>query len=363
VKVAILGSGLIGGSIGLAIKQRSPETEVVAYDLDPASAARAVDRGAADASAASAAEAAAGSDVIFIATPVGVISAVAGDIGSSLKPGSVVTDVGSTKSRVVVEVEGSLPEGVSFIGGHPMAGTEDEGIEAATPDLFENAWWILTPTDRSDPDAYKLVHGLLATLGARVMALKPGAHDELMAVVSHVPHLTAAALMNMAADRGRDHAGLLALAAGGFRDVTRVAASNPEIWLDICDENRDAIATALEGFAGRLLELRDLVKRQDRGSLRDVFLAARESRRNLPGKQVEGDLFEVRMPVPDRPGVLAEVTTTVGNLGINVEDLQLTHAAEGGRGTLHLSIIGRAEAEHTATVLRGLGFDAKAVSL
>src|SRR2546427_3015455 len=147
------------------------------------------------------------------------------------------------------------------------------------------------------------------------MALDADRHDDLMAIVSHLPHLTATMLMNLAGERGKEHAGLLSLAAGGFRDVTRVAASNPDIWLDICEENAEAIASVLQEFAGRLVELGELVKAGKRSELRERFLAARAARRNLPGKEVSGELVELLIPVPDRPGVLAEVTTSVGDLG------------------------------------------------
>jgi prephenate dehydrogenase len=240
-----------------------------------------------------------------------------------------------------------------------MAGTEEEGIEAADGSLFSGSWWILTPTDRSDPAAYQRLHTLLTTLGARIMALDPSEHDELMAIISHVPQLTATALMNLAADRGRDHAGLLALAAGGFRDVTRVAASNPDIWLDICRENRDAIAATLDSFADALRVLREQIQNGDAEALRDAFLRARASRRGLPGKEVAGDVYEVTMPVPDRPGVLAQVTTSIGNLGVNIEDLQITHSTEGGRGVLHLTIGGDEHARQVTKALRDQGFDAR----
>lgn len=358
MNVAILGTGLIGGSIGLALRAAG-EHHVTVFDRDPSATERAVERGAADAGAPSIRKAVADADVVFVATPVGAIVDVVAEAAAGAKAGAVLTDVGSTKHRVVVEVERSLPPAVSFVGGHPMAGTEEEGIDAAREGLFQNAWWILTPTQRSGAESYRVLHNLLTTLGARVMALDPRAHDDLMATISHVPQLTATALMNLAADRGEEHAGLLALAAGGFRDVTRVAASNPEIWLDICEENREAIASALESFSARLLELRDLVASGGRDQLRQVFLRAREARRNLPGKLVEGDLFEVRMGVPDRPGVLAEVTTSIGNLGINIEDLQLTHASEGGRGTLHLSIVGEPDARRVLEELLARGFDAR----
>jgi prephenate dehydrogenase len=195
------------------------------------------------------------------------------------------------------------------------------------------------------------------------MALDPARHDELMALISHLPHLTATVLMNLAAERGREHAGLLALAAGGFRDVTRVAASNPEIWLDICRENHEAIAEIIETFADRLLEIRDLVKQGTGADLRSLFLSARESRRNLPGKPLEGDLVEIHVPVPDRPGVLAEVTTLVGDLGINIENLEISHSAEGGRGVLHLSVLGVDKAKSIVTALQSKGYEPRSTSL
>ena len=357
MKVALIGTGLIGGSIGLALKQRT-DADVTAFDADVGAADRAVDRGAADRRADSPEEAVQAAEFVFIATPVGVIAETVRRIAKDVDPAAVITDVGSTKSRVVLEAEEVLREGSSFIGGHPMAGTENEGIDAATASLFEGAWWILTPTDRSPPEAYRRLHGLLTTLGARIMAIDPEAHDRLLAVISHVPQLTATALMNMAAKRGEEHAGLLALAAGGFRDVTRVAASNPQIWLDILRENGDAIATALGEFAGELLVLRDLIADGNEDELKKSLLSAREARRSLPGKAVSEPAFEVVMPVPDQPGVLATVTTSIGNLGINIEDLQITHSTEGGRGTLHLTIAGRSAAERVARALTDQGFDA-----
>jgi prephenate dehydrogenase len=363
MRVALLGTGLIGGSIGLALRRMPDVEEVVAYDLDPAVREQAVERGAATRAADTPGDAVSEADVIFVAAPVGSIPALIADAAGSLKRGAVVTDVGSTKSRLVMEIAKSIPDGVSFIGGHPMAGTEEEGIAAADPGLLEGCWWILTPTDRVDAKAYQALHGLLSRMGARVMALDAERHDDLMAVISHLPHLTATTLMNLASERGEEHGGLLSLAAGGFRDVTRVAASNPDIWLDICDENAEAISSVLREFAGRLLELSDLVEAGSRPDLRERFIAAREARRNLPGKQVDGELVELLIPVPDRPAVLAEVTTSVGDLGINIEDLQITHSEEGGRGTLRLLIIGREAATKVQDALSMRGYDVRSLSL
>jgi prephenate dehydrogenase len=367
VRVALLGTGLIGGSLGLALRRLDDVDEIVAYDQNPQASALAVRRGAADRAASTPAEAVDAADLVFVATPVRSIPQIVAEAASAMKPGAIVTDVGSTKSRVVVEVEDALVdgliEGVTFIGGHPMAGTEEEGIEAAEAGLFDGCWWILTPTKRVDAAAYRSLHALLARLGAQVMALDPERHDDLLAIVSHLPHLTATALMNLAAERGEEHAGLLSLAAGGFRDVTRVAASNPDIWLDICSENSDAIAGVLEEFAGRLLRLGELVRGGEREDLRRGFVAAREARRNLPGKRAEGELVELLVRIPDRPGVLAEVTTTIGNLGVNIEDLQITHAEEGGRGTLRLLVLGIDSATKAQSALTTRGYDVKSMSL
>lgn len=363
MRVALLGTGLIGGSLGLALRNVPEVEEVIAYDLDPKVRAAAVERGAASAESSAPEDAVRGADFVFVATPVGRIADVIKQAAPGLKSGVVVTDVGSTKSRVVLEVENLRIEGATFIGGHPMAGTEEEGIEAADPMLFDGCWWILTPTERVDAGAYRALHGLLTKLGARVMALEPTEHDDLLAVISHLPHLTAATLMNLAAERGKEHAGLLALAAGGFRDVTRVAASNPDIWLDICTENAAAIAAVLREFARRLDSLGDLVASGDREQLEQGFLAARAARRELPGQRAGGESVELLVPVPDRPGVLAEVTTTVGNLGVNIEDLQISHAEEGGRGTLRLIVSGVEQAHRVQGALSSKGYDVRLTSL
>ena len=361
MKVAILGTGLIGGSIGLAIKAADRQVEVVAYDRDPDSATAAVDRGAADAAATTIEAAVAGADIVFIATPVGAILEVARGAISAMKPGSVLTDVGSTKSRVVVEVERLPNAGVVFIGGHPMAGTEEQGIMSSSAELFDGAWWILTPSERVAPAEYRRLHTLLTALRARVMALDATEHDELMAVISHVPQLVATAMMNLAAERGREHGGLLALAAGGFRDVTRIAASNPEIWVDICAENAPAITGTLGRLIERLQQAADLLERKDDAALRAELTRAREARLALPGKAVVGELYDVRVPVPDRPGLLALVTTTIGNIGVNIEDLQIVHGTDGDRGTLHLSIAGRVDAGKVEGALVAAGLEAKAI--
>ncbi|HZB71612.1 MAG TPA: prephenate dehydrogenase/arogenate dehydrogenase family protein, partial [Acidimicrobiales bacterium] len=323
-RAAVVGTGLIGGSLGLALRERG--WHVTGRDRDDERAARAVELGALDA---------VGDDpdaeLTFVATPVG---AVAGEAAAALKAGGVVTDVGSVKASIVEAVGDPR-----FVGGHPMAGSEQEGVEGADPQLFSGAVWVLTPTPGTDPAAHVLVRSVVSSLGAEVVELTPDRHDALVAVVSHVPHLAAAALMGLAAERAEEHEALLRLAAGGFRDMTRIAAGHPGIWPDICVENRSAISDVLGRLEQALASVRALVEGEDRAGLLAELEAARAARANLPGRAADPTrLAEVRVPVPDRPGVLAEVTTLASELQVDIADLEIAHSSEGDAGVLILTV-------------------------
>ena len=247
---------------------------------------------------------------------------------------AVVTDVAGVKGPVVAKVDHPR-----FVGGHPMAGSEQEGVEGSDPDMFEGATWVLTPAANTDPFAFATVRSVVTQLGANVVELPAARHDDLVAMVSHVPHLTAATLMNLAADTALEHATLLRLAAGGFRDMTRIAAGEPAIWPDVCVENRAGILEVLDRLLAALGEVRQVVAGGDRETLLKMLERAREARVNLPaGVPASETTVEVRVPVPDRPGVLAEVTTLLGEMGINIYDLEIAHSAEGDRGVLVLVV-------------------------
>ncbi|MBW3615098.1 MAG: prephenate dehydrogenase/arogenate dehydrogenase family protein [Actinobacteria bacterium] len=323
-RAAVIGTGLMGGSIGMALRARG--WYVTGRDHDPARAELALSLGALDAVGSDPAAA-----ITFVATPV---SAVAAEAAGALSTTGVVTDVGSVKVPIVAAIDHPR-----FVGGHPMAGSEQEGVQGADPTLFEGATWVLTPTASTDPEAYARVRSVVSSLGADVLAVPPQRHDELVAVVSHVPHLTAAALMTLAADGAEEHRTLLRLAAGGFRDMTRIAAGHPGIWPDICADNREAILGVLDRLIDTLAGLRTVVDEADRPTLLRTLERARHARVNLPTGLTRAEaLAEVRVPIPDRPGVLAEVTTVAADLGVNVEDLEIAHSPEGGRGVLLLLI-------------------------
>ena len=324
-RAVVVGAGLVGGSIGMRLRREG--WHVTGRDRDLARASRALALGALDA-VGDDPEA----DVTFVATPV---RAVAEEARAALAAGpGLVTDVGSVKASIVDAVADAR-----FVGGHPMAGSEQEGIEGATADLFEGASWVLTPTAGTDAAAYSQVRQIIGTLGAEVVALLPERHDVLVAIVSHVPHLTAATLMRLADTRSEEHRALLRLAAGGFRDMTRIASGHPGIWPDICSDNRAAIIDVLDDLTAALGRMREIVAADDRRGLLDALERARAARVNLPARlRTADDLREVRVPVPDRPGVLADVTTLATDLDVNIVDLEIAHSTEGAQGVLILLV-------------------------
>jgi prephenate dehydrogenase len=331
-RAQVVGTGLIGGSIGLAL--RAAGWHVTGTDRNEAFAARALELGAVDAVGDDP-----GVELTFIATPVGTVAEVAKG-----RPG-VVTDVGSVKASIVAAVADA-----HFVGGHPMAGSEQEGVDGSRVDLFQGAVWVLTPVAATDPEAHALVRSTVSSFGADVVELPPERHDALVAVVSHVPHLTAVSLMGLAAERSEEHVALLRLAAGGFRDMTRIAAGHPGIWPDICAENRDAITDTLDRLIEELGRVREEVVQGDREALLDTLSKARAARLNLPVRVAAAEVVEVRVPVPDRPGVLAEITTLASELAVNIHDLEIAHSTEGQAGVVLLFV----DANHAERFTGGL---------
>src|ERR687897_409270 len=221
--------------------------------------------------------------------------------------------------------------------------------------MFNGAVWVLTPGPHTDGRTLSSVTGVVKLLDAEVVALAPDRHDQVVAVVSHVPHLAAATLMTLAADRAEEHAALLRLAAGGFRNMTRIASGHPEIWIDIGAENRPAFVTALDGLITNLDELRRLVGEDARDELHDRLRRARDARTNLPMRGVRPEeLAEVRIPIPDRPGAAAEVFTLAAELGVNVDSFEVVHNAEGTGGVAVVLVdIGVADLFRGGLIARG----------
>lgn len=356
--VAVLGMGLMGGSFGMACLGKGVVSRVIGFDADQQATQTALQAGAITQSAFTAAWAVKDADLVVIATPVGAIADVFTEIAPFLKAGCIVTDVGSTKAGIVRQIAATSPDAVDFVGGHPVAGSERHGIGAASADLYDGSLWILTPTAQTSVEALIALEDFLTGLGAKVLKLEPAKHDEALALTSHLPQLLSSTLMGFAADAATSGEGLPLLAAGGFRDMTRIAASSPEMWVDIVRQNQPALLALLKRFHRTLGDVTAMLETQDWEALRTSLNQATEVRRALPlkaGLDIT-ELEEILVAVPDRPGVLAEISTTLRESGVNIEDLNIVHMPEGGRGVIHIAVSGAPNAEVAAKALQGRGF-------
>jgi prephenate dehydrogenase len=341
--LGIIGVGLIGGSVGLAAGYSG--WEVVGVDT-PEVLDKAIQRGAIH--RASTLKEVRGADLVVLAAPISKVTDLLGDLTPT---NALITDVASAKSAIVRRAE-SLK--LRFVGGHPMAGSQLSGVANTSSNLFEGARYFLTPTSRTDPEDYREVAGFVRELGAVPTAVDPEKHDLLMAALSHLPHLMAAALLKVASDISPE---ALSFAGPSFRDLTRVGASNPELWSDILAENAPALGEALAAFAGAMAQLGSEIK--DRESMEGRFRQAREAYDALGGILVEkgGVNVEVAIPVENRPGVFAEVTTLMGSNNINILDLYVRHSNT-ARAALVLTLDAEA-AQQARELLRIAGFTAE----
>lgn len=280
-RVAIVGVGLIGGSLSLALREKRLADTVVGVGRSRQTLTRARDLGAIDEAAADLAEGVAGADLVVLATPVGQILADLARLGPLLAPGALVTDVGSTKAEIV-RAAGEANR-FSFVGGHPMAGGERSGVEAARSDLFKDATWALTPTKGTNEDALRRVERLVGAVGARPLLLDPNAHDRAVALTSHLPHVLAYALAARAEQQARDTPRLLDLAAGSWAGATRVAHSPPVLWQNIALTNRAALADAVRALSADLDEVLTALESADADTLLRLFTRGHDAKKNASG--------------------------------------------------------------------------------
>ena len=356
--VTIIGVGLIGGSLGFAIKALPDPPRIIGFSRREQTVQKALELGAIDEGATSIAQAVRDSDLVFIATPISVIVETIRETAKHAKAGSLITDVGSTKGKIVKSVEDFLPEGVSFIGGHPMAGSEQQGVSFASASLFKNSYYLLTPTQKTDAVTFQRLHSLLTGIGAQVLAIDPEKHDKIVSTISHLPHILSAALVNQANQQTRESKNLLLVAAGGFRDMTRIAASSPDMWRDICMDNAEAILEAMDEFSATLAVFKKDLQEQNKQGLYSEFKQAQSVRTDLPKilhKEIS-EQWELSIPVADKPGVISDITVTVGRQGINIEDIEILHMAEHS-GVIRLVVNGKNDAQSAAQVLQQAGYE------
>ena len=339
MRIALSGTGLIGASLGLALCELGHE--VSAWDPDPEHLRIAYDAGAADTLVDDLASLVAGEpDLLVLAGPPSAVVASLHDLTTD----AVVMDVAGVKLPVLE----AAPEALRFVGTHPMAGRETAGPEAASPALFRGAAWVVCangahPSGESD---VVLVEDLIESVGGRPLRMGAAEHDEAVAAISHGPQLLAGSLVHHAVDTGSS----LDLAAGSFRDLTRVAASDPELWLDVLDTNRSAVLDTIAALQHRLTALAEAIESRDRVALEAFLTAAQTTRRSLTARAAA-----VRVALADQPGELAKVGRALAGSAVDVRDIQLRHAPHGGGGVLTISVRpGDAHNLEAALVAEGL---------
>jgi len=353
MRLAVVGTGLIGASAALAVRRTDETGTVVGWDEDPAVLELAVERGAVE-PAPSLADALEGAELALVAVPVAGLPGVVADVLAAAPQDCTVTDVGSTKGAVCAAV-GADPR---FVGGHPICGAEARGPGSASADLFEGATWFLTPLATTEPARYRAAHSLAVSLGARPVAIDPAAHDRLVAVTSHLPHALANVLLNQAGSARVEGHDPLTAAGGSLRDMTRIAGANPRIWVDIFLENRAELQTALGEHRRRVEQLESALASGDAGFLARWIGEASGNRRRMleTAYQDPGALQRLRVHVPDRPGVLAGIFQALGAARINVSDFELEHLSPERGGTLTVLVTGEDDADQAASLLESQGY-------
>ncbi|HKH18389.1 MAG TPA: prephenate dehydrogenase/arogenate dehydrogenase family protein [Solirubrobacteraceae bacterium] len=350
MKIAIVGVGLIGGSIGLAARERLG-AHVAGFDPAPGVLDAALDVAALDRAAPDVASALEGAEAAFVAAPVGALPAAVAEALSAAGEDCVVTDVGSTKRTVMEAVRDER-----FIGGHPLAGAENAGVRHARAELFDGATWYLTPTAGTRGTLYERLHRLLSGLGAMPAALDAETHDRMLATVSHLPHVLANVLVAQAARALSEEGERLPATGPSFRDITRVAGANTAVWRDIYLANADALMAAIDDAGARLAAVRTALERRDGAAVAEWNDGAREDRRKLLEADLAGGtVAELRVSVPNRPGVVADVALELGRGGVNILDMALYPAPDRSSGYIVLWIAGEQRAAQAEALVAGLG--------
>lgn len=328
--IAVIGLGLIGASFAGAYRKAFPDALILGVDTDSEAVDELLARGWISQGALSddpdLAEKLNVCDLVMIATPIDVVPGYFALLAECDYRG-VITDTCSTKAQIVLEALSILPYPDNFIPGHPMAGSEKSGVDGARNTLFEGAHWVVCPDENTSPDAFAALHDVLTSIGARVVSLTREGHDEAVAIISHVPHFVASSLVELAVRHAGDQEALFRLAAGGFKDSTRIAAGSPALWTGIAFENPQAITRGLEEMQEILGRYASALEREDRQNFTTLLERASKARQALPAKWIPAteDLLEVRIPLMDRTGVIAEVTTIASQVGCNIQSIEIDH--------------------------------------
>lgn len=354
-EITIIGMGLIGGSIALAIKNSHYKGKIIGYDLSSEALKEGKNKGAIDVSTKNIQEAVKTADLIILATPVGYYDEILREIAPILRKNTIVTDVGSVKGYVIDMVERHLPRDVEFVGGHPMAGSEKGGIKAATPFLFENAYYFLTPRKNTSQRTIEKISSLVKSIGAYPVVIDSKEHDKIVAQISHIPHLSAVLLANML--EKRESISYIPFVGGGFRDSTRIASGNPNMWKDIFFLNKKEIVNGIETLEEMLREFKEKLIGEESEKILKSLENAKKIRDTVPHSSSDyiPPLYELIIDVEDRPGVLAELTQIIGENCINIKEIEILHARE-ENGAVRIGLESKEEQKKALNILKKGGF-------
>jgi len=355
-RISIIGMGLIGGSIALGLKRSGYLGEIVGQDVSLQSLELAEKIGAIDRYTTSLMEAVSDADLVVIAVPIGYYEDIFREISGFLKPYTVVTDVGSVKKHVMNLAAEYLPRHVQFLGGHPMAGSEKTGIRSASPNLFENAFYFLTPTETTSTQTIDKIKKLIEMIGVYPVIIDSDSHDHIVSLISHIPHLIAGMLVNLL-DRSPDIP-YLSYAGGGFRDATRIASGNPGMWKDILITNKNEIIKGIEELEQILMDFKKNLIVNDQQKIMDTLKRAKEIRDSIPKhvKDAIPAVYEVVLDVRDRPGILGEVTYLMGENSININEIEIVHAREGKNGAVRMGFSTAEEQKSAFYIFKEAGY-------
>lgn len=349
--IGFIGLGLIGGSIAQSIRRIFPDTEILGFDVDQAALALALKDRTLTRTVTSIEEMR-DCDYIFLCAPVHYNIAYLPILKQIIRDSCIVTDVGSVKSDIYHAIHEHHMDD-HFIGGHPMVGSERSGYDAANDRLIENTYYFVTPSNTVDPQKVTDFRTFLEDLGAIPIIYTPNRHDEITAYISHIPHVIASSLVNLVASQEDERGMLRQLAAGGFKDITRIASSNPVVWEHILLSNPQHIAEGLRTFITELEQMITAVEEGNAGEIHSFFDSAKNYRNSIP-EHATGVIrmnHEVYVDIPDEPGALAKAVTYIGEAGINLKNIGITHNREDNEGVLRLCFYDNESAEQAAALL------------
>lgn len=354
--IVIIGMGLMGGSLALALKQSGYAGKIIGCDISKATLVEAKGMGIIDAYYETPKEAVKNADLIIMAVPVGYYAEIFQEIAPYISPRVIITDLGSVKGYVEIVIAKFLPKGIQFLGGHPMAGSEKEGIKAASPFLYENAYYFLTPNKDTKKDTIEKIEKLVKDIGAYPVIIKAKEHDKIVAQISHIPHLTAVMLVNLL---GKNNAtSYLPFVGGGFRDSTRIAAGNPHMWKDIFFLNRDEVLAGIDVLEEMLQNFKNELQKEEKQEVLNTLKTAKEIRDRIPyvGRDYIPSTYDLIIDAEDRPGILGELTQIIGGNKINIKEIEILHARQGEQGAIRIAFASKMEQEKAFDILKNREF-------